>query len=175
MRHLLKTTALASSLVAASFFVGTGVARAQEVVEVEFTSNVPLGCFFGAPDPGTLSFDDDRTFSSIDGGTSGTVALTCNAPFTFLVSEPLATTTPPDVTIESGTGSFAQATIPGAGDDGLGVATDLTATSTGGEEIAVNSVDGATVEVDMVFVVDGTDPVPPGDYTFTVTLTATPQ
>ncbi len=165
MRHILKTTAITSSLVAASFFVGTGMARAQSAdAAVPFTGNVPALCRFVNTTTGTLVVDPDIDFAVLTSlglaGVAGTTRLICNTGVIVSVAAPVAVGAPAtDLII---TGSTATAAVGGL----TAVAGGATATVPGGP---LNQV----VSVNMTATADAV--IPPGTYNFTVTVTAAPQ
>ncbi|WP_198806251.1 hypothetical protein [Leptolyngbya sp. BL0902] len=155
--NLLKTTAIASSLVAASFVMGTGMAKAQ-TVNVPFAGTVLGLCTFpNAAVPGVLAINAGT--GAVTTTTPGTVALTCTGPFNFSVAAPAAT------------GANA---LAGAGASTATLTVQGTTVNSGAAPTAVNAaVTLEPVSVTMTYQVDaGALPVGPGLYGFDVVVTA---
>ncbi|MFH7245384.1 MAG: hypothetical protein ACHWZW_21305 [Spirulina sp.] len=158
MCHLLKTTAIASSLVAASFLVGTGMAKAENI---GFSGDVPKTCTFSNVAAGTLVLDGFDTLSSTaTGGVAGTVDLTCNTAFTLAVAAPVANGAP-------ATGLTLSASTASAG-YGANTAT------VGTPAAALAAVTAQEVTVNMTYTANATIPAANG-YAFNVAVTATPD
>lgn len=164
MRHLFKTTAIASSLVAASFFVGTGMANAQVAT---FNGNVPTSCTFGASTAQTLTLTDGKAFS-----TAIPVAMTlncaANTATALSVGAPVVTNSPANTigTLTSDSSVAFTGLIDGV------AAGPVTATDALAETLTGSIVNGE-LAVSMNY--GSTDLLLPGTYEFTVTVVATPN
>lgn len=160
--NLLKTAAIASSLVAASFVMGAGMAKAQNAV-VPFNGTVGSVCEFGAIVNGTLIVDpvDANTLTST-GATAGTTTLSCNSDVIVSVVAPAAVGAPATgLTITAST-----ATVGVEGETAT-VGTD-TPTITG-------PLTNSPVTVNMTATANAPIPAALLPYVFNVTVTAAPQ
>lgn len=157
MRHILKTTAIASSLAAASFVMGADMAKAQTAT-VPFAGTTVNTCLFGVAVPGVLNID--VITGDVTTTTNGIVPLTCTGAATFSVAAPAAT------------GANA---LPGTGVSTATVGA-TTVTSAGAAAVIAGPIVAAPVTVSMTYQVNAPSvPVAPGVYGFDVVVTATPN
>lgn len=155
--NLLKTTTIMSSLVAASFVMGAGMAKAQTAT-VPFNGTINPTCVFDNANivDGVLEVDaaDLTLLTTL---TPGSVPITCNGGVSLTVADPVTVAAPtatPTVASE---------------------ATLLTGTTTSGgaPAVVVGPINAELVEVTMT--AQGATPLIPGNYSYTVDVTAVPQ
>ncbi|WP_198805987.1 hypothetical protein [Leptolyngbya sp. BL0902] len=146
-----------SSLVAASFVMGAGMAKAQ-TVSVPFNGTINATCAFGAVTDGVLAVDAaDLTLLTTT--TPGSVPITCNGGVELTVAAPVADPANPTATLTVAS----EATLLGETADSAG----LVAT------IVAGPIDAEDVEVTMTATGGGI--LAQGDYAYTVDVTAVPQ
>ncbi len=167
MRHLLKTAAIASSLVAASLVVGAGAAHAATQV-VNFQGTVAPSCTFGAPTVGTLGNNPGGNYLGTDplsgaGGANAQVDLNCTGAATITVSDITNNGSAPNI-------------LPGTTRASVVSTSVGTASLTNGVTNVPVVTPGAlneTIEVGMYIITAGA--VPNGTYNYNVTVTANPN
>lgn len=139
-------------------------ASAQAVDEtVQFTGTVESSCSFTPAEAGVLALSDAKTLTSTaTEGTAGTTSVNCSTGGIISVAEPVPQG-------ETPTGDFIlTASVSNAIDSTLSADSDNPDSSfdvNAGEEVGLN--------VDMT--VSDTENLPAGDYTYEVTVTATPN
>lgn len=173
MRNFIQKALVASSVATAGVVVAATASFAQTAggatsSTVNFAGTVQSTCEFTQNQSGALDLNpsDGSILTSKAGiGQSGSVNLSCSGNATLAIAEPTKLVGP-DLDTEAGAAILSsEANF----DDGSGVDTIL-----GGEP----AVDLAGAVTDMLITVDMTadsaEPIPSGNYTFGVELTATP-
>lgn len=154
-----------ASLVALAGSLIAPVAAQANSQEVLFNGRVLSSCSFSNKQDGTLGLTLAGTmFSSLaTGGTSGQVTITCNGPATLTVN-------PPEVKPGAPTGYNHATATKTASVTGGGVGLSINVPNGSLPGTGVVPSGASNLQVDMTAGL--TTPLPVGDYTFGVTLTA---
>ena len=159
MARILGGGLLGTGLLLTSLLSGAKPASADTAI-VPFGGSLAGGCFFGSVTAGSLAFTGAPPTTVT--GTGGVVPLTCTAAGTLSVAAPATTA--------SHTG-----TVPTASNVSATVTSSLsTITSNGSTSVAVPASGAAYPLTVTMTHNNGTTPLTPGTYSYTVTLTATP-
>lgn len=161
MRRLL----VASALTLGGFFTlaSPTLAQSTDSVDIEFSGVVPPQCLFEEPTDGVLAFDfqtdPSKLSSELASGTPGQVTVVCNSAATLTVSAPVQTAGPQVI---NGTTTASVSST-------LGQATPNSSL------FLPNSSTPLQFNVNMGVTRANNALLPPGDYTYMVTLTVTAQ
>lgn len=170
MQNFIRKALIATGVATASMVVATTAAFAQSAPVTEdiiFSGTVDNSCTFANPVEGTLEVDfaTDPTLLSSEVGTAtpGTVELTCTGNSTLEVAEPVADGANPGLVspVATATASLFDAN-----------AAEVNVDSGVLPVLVTGPIADETVTVNMSVTDTGT--IPPGDYIYTVTLTAAP-
>jgi hypothetical protein len=144
------------------------IAQGSEIVLI---TSVSTNCFFFNSLPGELAVNSGLTvLSSENGGTPATVQIDCNGAANLTISKPQQTSIIPGTTIFSPVNLSATATT-----NGLSSVVSISSESPNNVPLPLDGDGEIKGEITVNMLADnGGNKILPGDYNFTVTLTATP-
>jgi hypothetical protein len=166
---MLRRSLLVSALLLAGSFGFAGRGSAQAVNEpVDFTGTVPTSCLLTTPTDGLLGVNGDNTVlsSTIAGGTAATIDIDCDGG-DLIVTAPALTNAVPAVAGGPTTadGDFTKTAR-------ITTLNNNQTVNSGAAAITLSAADNGIATVNME--ATAATAIEPGDYTFTVTVTATP-